>query len=280
MTRYAVYDVFTGTAFGGNPLAVVFDAETLAEAQLQQIAKEFGFSETTFVFPPTRPDTAARVRIFTPDEEIPFAGHPTIGTALALRDEGGPADMVLDLGVGPIACRVSGARAAFTTTVSLAAWPGPPPEVIAACTGLGPSDIRSDRHPPVIASVGLGFAIAELASPEALAAARCVSDPFRAYQPQWPAGSQFMLLVYIRDGDAIQSRVFAPLVGVPEDPATGSAAAALAAWLARHEGRSLSLDISQGVEMGRPSRILARADADGVTISGEAVRVMEGRLLV
>ena len=140
MTEYLVYDVFTDKAFGGNPLAIIPDAQGLAEANLQRIAREFNFSETTFVFPP-RQGGDARVRIFTPTMEIPFAGHPTIGTALALHNLGkvGPG-MVLELGVGPIPVTITGTRARFVTKVPLQTWPGPPLDVCLLYTSPSPRD--------------------------------------------------------------------------------------------------------------------------------------------
>ena len=285
MVEYLVYDVFTDRAFGGNPLAVIPDASGLAEEQLQRVAREFNFSETTFVFP-AEAGGDARVRIFTPTMEIPFAGHPTVGTALALRDLGRVgAEMVLELGVGPIPVTIDGRAARFVTRVPLQTWPGPSVEVIAASIGQPTENIRTDRHPPVIASVGLPFAIAELTDKAALSQALPNTDAFRAFDPHWPTDSHYDLLVYVRDGNMIEARMFAPLDGIPEDPATGSAAAALAAFLGQLEGDSARFAISQGVDMGRPSRIAAEVTVEdgtpvAVTIEGEAVRVMEGRLVL
>ncbi len=284
MTDYLVYDVFTDAAFGGNPLAVIPDARDVAEADLQRIAREFNFSETTFVFPPEDPAHTARVRIFTPTMEIPFAGHPTIGTAIALDDLGrGGSNMVLELGVGPIPCSVSETGAAFETRVPLETWPGPPVEIIAASIGQASGAIRTDRHVPTIASVGLPFAIAEISEASAFEAAVPNTDAFRSFDPHWPADTHYDLLIYMRDAEFIRARMFAPLDGIPEDPATGSAAAALAAFLGQLDGQSARFDITQGVEMGRPSQIDARVTVEdgqpvAVRIAGKAVRVMEGRL--
>ena len=284
MTDFLVYDVFTTQAFGGNPLAVIPDASGLDEALLQKIAREFNFSETTFVTPPEDPNHTARVRIFTPTQEIPFAGHPTIGTAIALDDLGvGGPDKILELGVGPIPARVAEGRAEFETRVPLTTWPGPSPEVVAASVGLTPAEVLSRAHPPVIASVGLPFAIAELSSADALARAQPNADAFRAFEPEWPADTHYDLLVYIRESQTIRARMFAPLDGIPEDPATGSAAAALVAYFGQLEGASGQFSIAQGVEMGRPSQIEAAVDVEdgapvAVRIGGRAVQMMAGLL--
>lgn len=283
MTDYLVYDVFTDAAFGGNPLAVIPDARGLAEDQLQKIAREFNFSETTFVFPPEAGGDA-KVRIFSPTQEFPFAGHPTIGTALALHSLGRVGDtMVLELGVGPIPVTVEGKTARFVTRVPLQTLPGPTPKVIAEAIGLTESVIRTDRHAPVIASVGLPFAIAELTDRAALTAAVPNTEAFRAFTPEWPTSSHYDLLIYTRNGSQIEARMFAPLDGIPEDPATGSAAAALAAFLGQLDNRSARFEIAQGIDMGRPSRITAEVTGENgrpqaVAISGEAVKTMEGRL--
>ena len=284
MSDYLVYDVFTREPFGGNPLAIVPDATGFQESQLQSIAREFNFSETTFVFPPINRGSTARVRIFTPTMEIPFAGHPTIGTAIALSDlgRGGP-EMVLDLGVGPIPVSVNGTQAEFTTHVPLKTWPGPTVSEVADSISLADANIRTDRHLPAIASVGLPFAIAELENRAALSKCEVNSQAFKDITKDWPTQSHYDLLVYVRNAETIHARMFAPLDGIPEDPATGSAAAALVAFLGQLEGTDLNLRIHQGLEMGRPSEIGARVTvADGVptsvNIAGSAVRVMKGQL--
>lgn len=284
MTEYVVYDVFTDSAFGGNPLAVIPDATALDETQLQEITREFSFSETTFVYPPEDPRHTAKVRIFTPTMEIPFAGHPTIGTALALHALGRASDeIVFELGVGAIPVRIDGARARFETRVPLTIWDGPSPQLVAESVGLQQDAIRIDRHEPVIAGVGLPFALAELTSLEHLGKAQPVIEVFRRFDPHWPTASHYDLLVYVRNGQSIRARMFAPLDGIPEDPATGSAAAALASFLGRLDGRSQHFEIAQGIEMKRPSRIDADVTVEGGTpvavgIAGTAVKVMEGRL--
>lgn len=283
MIDYLVYDVFTDRAFGGNPLAVIPDARGLAEDQLQQVAREFNFSETTFVYPPEAGGDA-KVRIFTPAMEIPFAGHPTVGTALALHNLGKVGtEIMLELGVGPIPVSISGQNARFVTKVPLETWPGPPVDVIAASIGQPESAIRTDRHAPTIGSVGLPFALAELVDDAALSAALPNTDAFRAFDPHWPGQTHYDLLVYTRSGNRINARMFAPLDGIPEDPATGSAAAALSAFLGQLEGQSSAFEINQGITMGRPSRIEAEVIVEdghptSVAIAGSAVKVMEGRL--
>lgn len=278
MTEYLVYDVFTDTPFGGNPLAIIPDARDVPEARLQKIAREFNFSETTFVFPPEDPAHTACVRIFTPNAEIPFAGHPTIGTAIALAEMGRGAEQVLELGVGPIPCRVSDGEAEFVTKVPLSILHRCDPDDIAACLGLGTDAIRIDRHAPAMASVGLPFVLAELRDLDALAACTPALDQYRRCARVYPSSLDFAVLAYVRNGERVQQRMFAPLDNIPEDPATGSAAAALGAFLADLDDGDMSLDIAQGVEMGRPSRIGVAVSGGAVTISGRAVRMMEGRL--
>lgn len=268
---YEVWDVFTDRPFAGNPLAVVLEGASVPSERMQAAAREFGFSETTFVLPP-RSGGHARVRIFTPTQEVPFAGHPTIGTALALKAAGGPEDMTLELGIGPVPVRVAGGIAAFVTTQPLEVLGHPSRPHAAACLGLAGDDIAGD---PVIASVGLPFCLVPLASEDALVRARPVIDAFREAERAYPLPFDFAIYAWHGAGEAIEARMFAPLDDIPEDPATGSAAAALAAW--RGADR---LTIRQGVRMGRPSVIEARRTEAGTEIAGGGVRVMAGRLFV
>jgi trans-2,3-dihydro-3-hydroxyanthranilate isomerase len=284
MTRYLVYDVFTDRAFGGNPLAVIPDASGLVEGDLQRIAREFNLSETTFVYPPGDQAHTARVRIFTPASELPFAGHPTVGTALALHDIGRAGDsQVLELGVGPIPVVVADGRATFETRVPLAARPGPPVAQVADMLSLPKGALVAHAHEPINASVGGEFLFVEVASEEDLAAAAPALGPIRMATA---AGSMAIgVYPYVRRGNAISARLFAPEQGITEDPATGSAAAALAALLGRIDGISGAFTITQGVTMGRPSLIEAGVTVEdrqpvAVTVGGRAVPVMEGRLVV
>ncbi len=276
--RYQVWDVFTDTPFAGNPLAVVL--EPVEEAVMQVVAVEFGFSETAFVLPPKAGGTA-RVRIFTPTREIPFAGHPVIGAALALADRG--PELTLELGVGPVAVRVGRGRASLRNPTPLERGSEVAPGTVAACLGLDAGAVRTDTHGPIRAGVGLPFVLVELTGADALAACACDLRAFRDAGRRHPAATPFDIYAYVREGEAVRARMFAPLDGIAEDPATGSAACALAALLAETLGRPLTLDIRQGEAMGRPSRIEAGAEIEGgrsmaTRLSGAGVKVMEGRL--
>ncbi|MCB1331661.1 MAG: PhzF family phenazine biosynthesis protein [Maritimibacter sp.] len=275
MTAYLVYDVFTDRKFGGNQLAVIPDATGLAEDDLQRIAREFNFSETTFVTPAADPAHTARVRIFTPTMEVPFAGHPTIGTAVALAEAGHGPEMVLELGVGPLAARAEAGRAEFITEVPLARLAAPDPDLVARALGIAPDRIKSA---PVMASLGLGFTLTELDSRETLAALQTDVAAFREGAAAYPQGQDFAQYAWVETPDGIHARMFAPLDNIPEDPATGSAAATLAALLAEARG-AYAGTLRQGEDMGRPSTIGVEAVPGRVTVSGRALRVMEGRLL-
>lgn len=283
MTHYVVYDVFTDATFSGNPLAVITDASALPDDALQKIAREFNFSETTFVLPPAEPAHDAKVRIFTPTRELDFAGHPTVGTALALYDMGRVQDsMVLELGVGPIPVEIKASTATFRTRVPLVTRPPATIAQLATCLSLNETDFRTDRYPAVEAGLGTDFTLVELVDRAALDAARPNIDGYRraATDP-----GRLAIMAYVREGEAIEARMFAPLGGILEDPATGSAVAALAAYLGKVDGTSQTFEISQGVKMGRPSRILASVTVEAgvpveVAITGQAIKVMEGQLTI
>lgn len=292
---YEVWDVFTDRAFGGNPLAVLLDARGLSTAQMQAITREFGFSETTFVLPPETAEGTARVRIFDPAHELPFAGHPTIGTAACLAARGAvfgaPVGEALRLeeAVGIIACSaqaVDGSWSAqFVTDAPFATLHEISAADIAACLTLPVGAIRDVTHPPVMASKGLPFVIVELADADALAASRPDRAAMTRADASYPSGADhFAILAYTRHApDRVDARMFAPLSGIEEDPATGSAAAALAALLCHVDRAQVRLTITQGVQMGRPSEIEAEAWTEPgghipVRIGGKAVRVMRGEL--
>ncbi|SIN97031.1 trans-2,3-dihydro-3-hydroxyanthranilate isomerase [Vannielia litorea] len=274
MTPYLTLDVFTDTPFTGNPLAVIPDARALPEDALQKIAAEFNYSETTFIFPPEDPAHTARVRIFTPTMEIPFAGHPLIGTAVALGRAGHGPDLILETGVGPIRAHATPTEARFTTEVSLQVLAHPDPSLTARALGLPQTALAA---PPVMASVGLPFTLTELTSREALAACTPDTAAFKQGAAAHPGSLDFAQFAWVRDGATIHARMFAPLDMIPEDPATGSACAALGAWLTAQHGPQ-TLTIRQGDDMGRPSRIGVTTTANAVTISGAAVPVMQGTL--
>lgn len=280
MTDFVVYDVFTDRRFGGNQLAVFPDATGLAEADLQAIAREFNFSETTFVYPPEEAGHTAKVRIFTPTIEVPFAGHPVIGTAVALADAGGPEEMVLELGIGPVAAEAkTGTRAgaaAFTTRAPLERMGEPDPALVARALGLDRAQVIGQ---PVMASLGLAFTFAQVADRAALSAISTDISAIHEGAAAYPSSLDFALMAYVDAGATLHARMFAPLDLIPEDPATGSAAATLGALLAERRGAAQGLTIRQGDDMGRPSVIRVRAGDGAVRVAGDAVRVMEGRLL-
>jgi trans-2,3-dihydro-3-hydroxyanthranilate isomerase len=295
--EFLTVDVFTERRFGGNPLAVFPRAAGLGDAQMQDLARELNLSETTFVLPPADPAHTARVRIFTPGKELPFAGHPNVGTAfvLACLNPHPAGSLVFEelAGLVPIEIqrggdgRATGAKIAAPQPLCLGE--SVPAETAAACASLEKADIRRELHAPLFAGVGMGFVIAEVASREALARAAPNLGAFRESAVKFPSiGNGFQLHLYFRDpsdGGRLAARMFAPLIGVLEDPATGSANAALAALLLHLAPKgppALSLDIEQGVEMGRPSRLLATASRSPdrsvrATVEGSCVPVLAGR---
>ncbi len=281
-STYLVYDVFTEKPFGGNQLAVFPQASSLPQDQLQAIAAEFNFSEVTFVYPPENNAHSAKVRIFTPTSEVDFAGHPTIGTAVALRQLGYPSDLILELGIGPVPCFAEGEQAAFTISNPLQTFAKPEPEDIAAALGLAVSDIETETHLPIQASLGLPFTLVELNSREALRSIETDTAVFRACQKKYPVSLDFAIFAYVRSGGKIDSRMFAPLDNIPEDPATGSASATLAALLTGLWGEPQTLSFTQGEDMGRLSKIEITTTHDPITItvSGSAVQIMRGELVI
>ena len=281
MTHYVVYDVFTDAPFGGNQLAVFPDARSLPEERLQSIAAEFNFSEVTFVYPPEDKNHTAKVRIFTPTSEVDFAGHPVIGTVIALSDLGYSAPMTLELGIGPMPCALSGGIASFTTSAALELLGQPDTALVARALGLPEAAIKTDIHPPQHASLGLPFVLVELSSREDLAAIATDVSAFREGVKRYPASLDFAIFAYVRSGNDISSRMFAPLDNIPEDPATGSASATTAALLTQINGAPQRLEFHQGEDMGRSSFISASTTHGpiSVTISGRAVKVMDGQFL-
>lgn len=300
---YVTVDVFTSTRFEGNPLAVMADARGLDEAAMQRIATEFNYSEVTFVLPPEDPDNTARVRIFTPTMEVPFAGHPNVGTAWVLGQQaeifGQPVGDTLRFeekaGLVEVALKRESERvvtAAIRAPQSLTIGGTIREETVARCASIDAGAISTKTHAPVFASVGLNFAVAELAGLEALAAASPNLAGFQKAAGDQPSnGHDFSLFLYVRSPDdpwKVRARMFAPLDNVPEDPATGSASAALAAYLVSLEEQAdmrVRVAVEQGVEMGRRSIItLDVVKKDGrvadVSISGSCIPVMRGEILL
>jgi trans-2,3-dihydro-3-hydroxyanthranilate isomerase len=293
--RYITVDVFTDRAFGGNPLAVVLDAGGLSTAQMQAIASEFNYAETTFVLPPRDPAHDAHVRIFTVNNEIPFAGHPNVGTAfvLAMRAMKPPARLVFEEGAGlvPVEILNEAGRpvgAELTAPQPLRRLTPFSAEQAAACVSLSAADLRTDRHSPHIVSVGLPFLVAELTSREALRRARPDAS---AFARTFPCDGSDAIYLYTRDVAPaetpcdLQARMFHPgSSGLSEDPATGSAtvaAAALLADLSGEQNAELPLRVGQGVDMGRPSLLLTRVRKQGGVVAsahvgGRCVEMMEG----
>jgi trans-2,3-dihydro-3-hydroxyanthranilate isomerase len=279
MTKYFVYDVFTDSRFGGNPLAIIPDASGLPEGDFQRIAREFNFSETTFVLPPDDPSHTAKIRIFSPLSELPFAGHPTIGTAIALARQGHGPDMTLELGVGPIVCHATDHSARFSTQVPLKVLAEPEVADVAQVLGLTVADIVLQTHPPTTATLGIQFTITEVRDRATLSAAKPNIEALRRFATKYPQAGRFAQHVYTRSDGVIFARMFDPLDNIPEDAATGSAAATLGALLVKCTSAPQEFIIRQGDDMGRPSRIEVDAKAEEVTIAGSAVAVMEGQLL-
>jgi len=286
-------DVFTQTRFGGNPLAVVMNGDGLDEASMQAIAAEFNLSETTFVQTAADPANTARVRIFNRTAEMPFAGHPMVGTAFVLaRQNPQLEDASFEVPAGIVRVQITrdahGApvAASIETPQPLTIGETVSPETVARALRLTPGNVVTMHHLPVAASNGNAFVIAELTG-EALS--RCDPDlaAFREALAAHPSfGTRFALHAYSRDGATLRTRMFAPLSGTWEDPATGSANTPLAGLLLSLEpdAQEASFEIHQGVEMGRPSllHVTARRTPDGIvaTLRGACVPVMQGEIVL
>jgi trans-2,3-dihydro-3-hydroxyanthranilate isomerase len=293
--RYITVDVFTDRAFGGNPLAVVLDAGGLSTAQMQAIASEFNYSETTFVLPPRDGAHDAQVRIFTVTNEIPFAGHPNVGTAFVLATQASqpPARFLFEevAGLVPVDILKKEGKpigAELTAPQALRKLTSFGAEEVAACVSLSASEVRTDRHAPQIVSVGMAFLVAEVASRDALRRAK--PEP-AAFSRVLSSDGAVGVYIYTRDVPLaespcdLQARMFFPgSSGLIEDPATGSATVAAAALLADLSGErdgELKLRVGQGVDMGRPSLLLTRVRKENGIIAsahvgGACVQMMEG----
>lgn len=300
--RYAILDVFTETPLAGNPLAVVPDAAGLDDARMQAIAAEFNLSETVFCFPPSRPVHSASIRIFTPRQELPFAGHPTVGTAIylaraRLNDGKGLAEsvVILEEKVGPVRCGVflkpDGERghAIFDVPqVPRQLGANLDRELVAAALGLTPAEIGFENHQPTAFTAGAPYIYVPVRNLDVIARAGPVPGPWAAAI----GAISHAMYVYCRDtvgvGRQFHARCFAPTAGIAEDPATGGAAAAFPGVIKHfdaHPSGSHRFVIEQGFEMGRPSLIALEVDIEGsevaaARIGGDAVVVAEGELRV
>jgi trans-2,3-dihydro-3-hydroxyanthranilate isomerase len=289
--RFVTVDVFTDTRFGGNPLAVFPDARGMSDAEMQALAAEFNLSETTFVLPPANPANTARVRIFTPRVELPFAGHPNVGTGFVLASEADGDMLRFEEIAGLVEVRIARDAAGAVTQADIAA-PQPlslgaefTPVQLAPCAAIEPWEVVTENHRPVVAGVGNPFVLMEV-TPAALARAAPEEAEFRRVMTAMPdVAKRLAIYLYAREGASVRARMFGPGLGVKEDAATGSASVALAAMLLHLSGaEGGAWDIVQGVEMGRPSllRTTARRGADGIraTVGGGCVRVMEGEAIL
>jgi trans-2,3-dihydro-3-hydroxyanthranilate isomerase len=283
---FVTVDVFTEHRFGGNPLAVFPDAHGLSDAEMQALAAEFNLSETTFVLPADDAANTARVRIFNRRTEMPFAGHPNVGTGWVLAQHGHAKNGLLRFEeiAGLVEVRVEAGLVTIAAPQPLSLGAEMPVDLLAGCVGLRDGDVIVAAHRPLLASVGNSFVIAEVTA-AALAKASPDIGRFRAAARAYTAAGagRLPLYLYAHEGQRLRTRMFSPLSGTIEDAATGSAATPLAALLlslgAETESR---YDILQGVEMGRPSRLLAtaRRTADGIraSVGGHCVPVLKGEV--
>jgi len=298
---YFTLDVFTGDRFGGNPLAVLPYAEGLDGEQMQTIAREFNLSETTFVLPPKETGNTAHVRIFTPAAEMPFAGHPTLGTAIVLAEiaEGGSEtferEIRLEEQVGLLSVQVAKEGDAPTfARFTNAVLPEPvadvpPADKIAAALSLSAGDIGAGSHAPGLHAAGNTFLFVPAKDLDAVA--RAEIDPV-AWKGIASGRGWVGVFVYALGGESAEAhyhaRMFGPDFGVPEDPATGSAAATFPGQIVASEDLADGTHkwfVEQGYEMGRPSQIHLEADIAGgalsaVRVGGRAVRVSQGEIEV
>lgn len=299
--RFLTCDVFTSVPFGGNQLAVFPDARGIPEQRLLDVTREFNYSETTFVYPAADARHARRVRIFTPGGEVPFAGHPTVGTAHVLAEtgeialEGETTHIVLEEDVGPVpvTIRAAAGRPVFVQ-LSVARLPevlAPPPsrDELARVLGLEVDDLLGGDWSPQVVSCGLPFLFVPLHDRSAVARARVRMEAWEATLGGAAVGE---IMVFApggeREGTDYRARMFAPGLSVPEDPATGSACAALGGYLAARDPRrdgTLRWTVEQGFEMGRPSMLhveadVARGEVTAVRVGGDTVLVSEGTMAI
>jgi trans-2,3-dihydro-3-hydroxyanthranilate isomerase len=295
--QFYTTDVFTDQRFGGNQLAVFPDARKIPPRLYQDIAREFNFSETTFVLPPKNKKNTKAVKIWTPGGELQFAGHPTVGTAIvlaaigAIKLKGAETKIVLEEGVGPVPVTIRRKRGkadfAELTVAKLPEFgPGPTPDDLARALGLDAGDVLSGEYFPESASCGTAFMMVPIRNRAALGRARVKLDVFeqvmKGFDPKvflWCAEPELK-------GSHFRARMYAPSIGVAEDPATGSAAAGFGGYIAKRDKRAdgtLTWRVEQGFEMGRPSILDIEVDkkggaVTGVRVGGNAVLVTRGEL--
>ncbi len=285
--RFLTLDVFTNARFGGNPLAVFPQADGLSDAEMQALAREFNMSEIAFVQAPRDPRNTAHVRIFTPEMEIGFAGHPNVGVGWVLANEGRDHDGILRLeqAAGLVEVQVQRQNSAVAACLiaapqALSLGEAPSQEDIAACVSLSSAEIGA----PALASVGLSTVCVPV-SAQTLAKAKCDPLAFQALARRRPDLAKICLLyLYVLEENSARARMFAPLSGTIEDPATGSAGAALASLLlSGRPNARIDLNITQGVEMGRPSqmRVIAQRIGEEIRawVGGSCVPIAQGELL-
>jgi trans-2,3-dihydro-3-hydroxyanthranilate isomerase len=300
--NYYILDVFTERPFGGNPLAVVTEADSLSSADMQTIAREFNLSETVFVLTPTSAGHTARIRIFTPSRELAFAGHPTLGAAVLLAELrsqpqlNGESDAIIaleeEIGSVRVGVRLRTQAAAFgefdapKATATLERLPEP--EEVSAAVGLIPIEVGFENHKPTLLRGANNFAFVPVANLEAMAKVKVAPQRWaEVFSSRDVHGVFLYTRQSVRVQSAFHARMFAPDLGVPEDPATGSAAAGFAHVIKEFDelpDGTHKRAIEQGIEMGRPSAIaltmtIGRGKLETVRIGGHAIRVAEGKLL-
>lgn len=298
--RYFTADIFTSTRFGGNQLAVLPDARGLTDEQMLAITREFNYSESTFVFPPDDPAHTRRVRIFTPGGEIPFAGHPTVGTAFVLASigevplTGDETRIVLEEKVGPVPVLIRGRNGQpefcqfSVAKLPEVGPPLPPRPVLAAALSLTEDDLLDGAWHPQVVSCGLPFAFVPVRDRGVVARSRLRLDQWEQHLAGTPGEAVMIFAMDAEEqGHDVRARMYGPSFNIIEDPATGSACAALGGYLAmrsRREGTQRWV-IEQGYEMGRPSLIeveadVARGAVTAVRVGGASVMVCEGEMVI
>ncbi len=297
--RFYTADVFTEQVFGGNPLAVFPDARGISEEQMQHIAREFNLSETVFVLPPEATESTRRLRIFTPARELPFAGHPTVGTAHVLAEMGEislqaeETRIVFEEGVGPIpvTIRSRGNRPIYAelTAAKMPEFGPEPPATgeIASVLSLGETDILSGDYLPKAVSCGVPFLFVPVQDLDTIRRVRIDVGRWEAVlRDYWAPPMYVFTFEFEETGSDLHARMFAPGLGVGEDPATGAATTALAGYLAQYQVTTDGTHhwvVEQGFEMDRPSFLNVSADIEGgavkaIRVGGSSVMVSQGQM--